>query len=179
AAAAAPRSAEEKPAEEKAQANRHAERLKSMKKARTELAARSGRASGDRKAAKDAPARMDEADKAELFFDAEVDQRESLRQLYRKLDKTWEWAANNYHHLTIDQQNAALITGSAFWKDYAEHDPAAPFLSRHLAAASRNFPEMLMALAVLDLPFESPKHETKFEGAVMNLTTGGPVVIFH
>ena len=102
-----------------------------------------------------------------------------LRQLYRKLDQTMEWAENNYHHLTIDQQHAGLVTVNAFWKDFAQHDPAGPFLSRNLAEASRNFPEMLLALAVIDLPFEAPKHETKFDGPKMTLTPGGPLVVFH
>ncbi|HVC92066.1 MAG TPA: hypothetical protein VND64_00155 [Pirellulales bacterium] len=119
------------------------------------------------------------SDSKSTFFDDSLGDREQLRQLYRKLDKTSEWAENNYHHLTIDQQTAALITVNAFWRDYAQHDPATPFLSRHLAAASRNFPEMLLALAVLDLPFESPKHETRFDDAAMTLTPGGPVIIFH
>ena len=115
--------------------------------------------------------------KDSLFFDAP--EGVQLRQLYRKLDQTLEWAENNYHHLTIDQQHAGLVTVNAFWKDFAQHDPAGPFLSRNLAEASRNFPEMLLALAVLDLPFEAPKHDTKFDGAKMTLTPGGPIVVFH
>src|SRR6185503_19162348 len=59
------------------------------------------------------------------------------------------------------------------------HDPAAPFLSRNLAEASRNFPEMLLALAVLDLPFEAGKHETKFDGTKMTLTPANSLVVFH
>ncbi len=179
-APAAPMAAADMPADAKASGKRLAERMEAGKFSRAAMPARGGRAGGRRKASDDAAgAVMEEADKETPFFDTAGDQREQLRQLYRKLDKTWEWAENNYHHLTIDQQNAALVTVNAFWKDYAQRDPAASFYSRHLAAASRNFPEMLLALAVLDLPFESPKHETKFEGAVMNLTPGGPVVIFH
>ena len=115
-----------------------------------------------------------------LFFDKAPDVSMMLgRQLYRRLAKTMEWAENQYHHLTIDQQHAELITVNAFWKDFAQHPPATPFLSRNLAEASRNFPEMLLALAVLDLPFESPQHKTEFEGAKMTLTPGGPLVVFH
>ncbi|HTN75370.1 MAG TPA: hypothetical protein VL096_08990, partial [Pirellulaceae bacterium] len=116
------------------------------------------------------------------FFDADgvqAKRREEIRALYRKLDKTMEWAENNYHHLTIDQQNANLITVNAFWRDYAQHDPKQPFLSRNLAEASHNFPELMLALAVLDLPFESPKHTTAFANAEMTLTPGGPLVVFH
>ncbi len=116
------------------------------------------------------------------FFDAdgvERKQREVARQFYRKLDKTMEWAENNYYHLTIDQQNAGLIGVSAFWRDYAESDPNKPFLSKNLAEGSRNFPEMMYALAVLDLPFEAAKHTSKFEGTTMTLTPGGPLVVYH
>jgi hypothetical protein len=116
---------------------------------------------------------------AYFYSESEVQRRAGIRLLYRKLDKTMEWAENNYYHLTIDQQTSALVTVNAFWKDFAERDPAQPFYSKNLAEASRNFPEMLLALALLDLPFESPKHETKFEGSQMTLTPGGPLVVFH
>jgi hypothetical protein len=124
---------------------------------------------------------LSDAEHESLFFDSTDSpmQAPQLRQLYRKLDQTMEWAENNYHHLTIDQQHAGLVTVNAFWKDFAQHDPVGPFLSRNLAEASHNFPEMLLALAVLDLPFKSPKHETKFDGPNMTLTPGGPLVVFH
>ncbi len=118
--------------------------------------------------------------RADVFFDEYADAATiSIRRLYRKLDKTMEWAENNYHHLTIDQQNGGLVTVNAFWKDYASHDAATPFLSRHLAEATDNFSEMLFALAVLDLPFEPGKHETKYDGAKMTLSPASPMIIFH
>ncbi len=121
------------------------------------------------------------AGKAELFFDDMSDERKSVRQLYRQVDKTQEWAENNYYHLTIDQQNADLITVNAFWRDYANYDPArgAGFRSIHLAQAARNFPEMMFALAVLDLPFQAAEHASKFNQAEMTFTAGSPLVVFH
>jgi hypothetical protein len=103
----------------------------------------------------------------------------ATRQLYRRLDPTQEWAENNYYHLPIQQQVAALVPPSAFWLDYARHDGKGPFLSRHLADPTRNFTEMLLALAVLDLPFEAAKHDVKFDGGRMTLTPAGPAVAFH
>ncbi|MEK6262775.1 MAG: hypothetical protein AABP62_29610 [Planctomycetota bacterium] len=118
--------------------------------------------------------------RVDVFFDESAEVAGlGIRQLYRKLDKTMEWAENNYHHLTIDQQHGGLVTVNAFWKDYASHDAAKPFLSRHLAEATDNFSEMMFALAVLDLPFEPGKHETKFDGAKMTLSPATPVVVFH
>jgi hypothetical protein len=110
-----------------------------------------------------------------------ADDREKarIRQLYRPLDPTIEWAENNYYHLPIQQQVADLVPVSPFWLDYARHDGKGPFLSRHLAEAGRNFTEMVFALAVLDLPFESPKHDVVFKDGRMTLTPAGPVVAFH
>ncbi len=115
------------------------------------------------------------------FFDADADRRGLVRQYYQKLDKTQEWAENNYYHLSIEKQTADLITVSAFWRDYAERDArrGAPFRSETFAEASRNFPEMMFALAVLDLPFKAEEHETEFDNAEMTLTTGSPIVVFH
>jgi hypothetical protein len=49
----------------------------------------------------------------------------------------------------------------------------------HLAEASRSFPEMMFALAVLDLPFTAGQHETEFQDGAMKLTAGSPLVVFH
>ncbi|MCE9528447.1 MAG: hypothetical protein K8R36_20585, partial [Planctomycetales bacterium] len=110
---------------------------------------------------------------------AEAERRKAVRKLYRQLDATQEWAENNYYQLPPEQQAATLVTVNAFWKDFAAHDAKRPFLSPHLAEASRNFTEIMFALAVLDLPAEGAKHETKFAGKQMTLTAGGPLIVFH
>lgn len=123
----------------------------------------------------------EKADRLSLFFDADADLRQSVRQLYRQVDKTQEWAENNYYHLTVDQQRADLIPVNAFWRDYARHDPAPgqTFRSVHLAEACGSFPEMMFALAVLDLPFRAGEHATAFDQAQLTLTAGSPLVVFH
>jgi hypothetical protein len=117
-----------------------------------------------------------------LYFGMEPDggrELEDLRALYRQPEKTKEWAENNYHHLTIDRQDANLITVNGFWRDYARHPANEPFVSRNFAEASRNFPEMLLALAVLDLPFVSPKQEPVFDKAKLTLTPPEQAVAAH
>src|SRR5205807_1900238 len=76
-------------------------------------------------------------------------------QYYRKLDKTMEWVESSYYHLPLEQQTSALITANPFWRDDAANDPARPLLSINMAEATHNFPEMLAALALLDLPFKA------------------------
>jgi hypothetical protein len=99
-----------------------------------------------------------------------------------QLGPTKEWAENNYYKLRIDEQSAELVTVNAFWRDYAAWVAAGSkggFVSSNVAEASRNFTEMMLALAVLDLPFEAAKHTTKADNGQFTFTAGGPVILYH
>ena len=119
-----------------------------------------------------------------LYFgrDAAEAARKQVRVYYRQLGPTKEWAENNYWHLRITQQDGNLIPVSAFWRDYAKWvaDGAQDaFISPNVAEASHNFAEMMLALAVLDLPFEAAKHDGKADSGQFTLTAGGPVILYH
>ena len=105
------------------------------------------------------------------------------RLFYRHLGPTKELAENNYYQLGIDQQKAGLITVNAFWRDYAawvaSGSKARDFVSTNIAEAAGSFSEMMLALAVLDLPFESAKHATKTDKGQFTFTAGGPCIVFH
>ncbi len=108
--------------------------------------------------------------------------RQEVRIFFRALGPTKEWAENNYDKLRITDQTADLVTANAFWRDYAAWVAAGSkggFVSSNTAEASRNFTEMLLALAVLDLPFEAPKHSTKADNGQFTFTAGGPCVVYH
>lgn len=115
--------------------------------------------------------------------DAAADAYGDVRILYRALGPTKEWAENNYHQRRIAEQDASLVVVNAFWRDYAAWVAAGArggFVSANLAeAGTGGFTGMMLALAVLDLPFDAPKHTTKAEGAQFTFTAGGPCVIFH
>ncbi|MBE7496404.1 MAG: hypothetical protein HS117_15790 [Verrucomicrobiaceae bacterium] len=119
-----------------------------------------------------------------LYFGTEVAARarQEVRVFYRALGPTKEWAENNYYKRRIDEQDAELITVNAFWRDYAAWVAAGSrggFVSANIAEACHSFPEMMLALAVLDLPFEAPKHTTKAENGQFIFTAGGPCILFH
>ncbi len=145
--------------------------------ARQESSARSLRRGRDKGEAKKAmsEATLDEADA--FADDRELQSR--VEQYYRTLDKTMEWAESNYFQVPSQEQHATLIPVSAFWRDFATHDQAKPFVSTNMAEASRNLPEMLAALALLDLPFEAGKHTTEFDGSRMTFTAKSPSIVFH
>lgn len=98
---------------------------------------------------------------------------------YRPLGATREWAENNYYRLPIGEQDADLVSINAFWRDFAAWDGKAPFLSIHLAEAHRSFTEMMLALAVLDLPFDAPAHTLKSDNNTFTFTAAGPVMVFQ
>jgi hypothetical protein len=101
---------------------------------------------------------------------------------YRHLGSTKEWAENNYYKLRIAEHNADLITVNAFWRDYAAWVAAGSnggFVSSNVAEAAGNFAEMMLALAVLDLPFEAAEHKTKTENGQFTFTAGGPCILYH
>ena len=96
--------------------------------------------------------------------------RAEVRAYYRQIGPTKEWAENNYYQLRIEQQGADLVTVNAFWRDYAQwiaDGAKAPFLSQNIAEAHRNFTEMMLTMAVLDLPFEAAR------------PAKGPAIVYH
>ncbi|MEC8928735.1 MAG: hypothetical protein VX705_05930 [Verrucomicrobiota bacterium] len=115
-----------------------------------------------------------------LYYHADrLSRREATRQFFRKLPPTKEWAENNYYQLPIAQQVASLIDVNAFWTDYAAIAPGTAFFSGNFIYATGNFAEMMLALAVLDLPFEAPKHIAKTEKRSFRLTAGEHLVVCH
>lgn len=126
-------------------------------------------------------------DKMEMDIDAlEADEealdmfaREQVRHLYRAPDTTREWAENNYYKLRIHEQGSDLIPINAFWRDFAEHDRNAPFWSRHIAYATSSFTEMMLALSVIDLPFDAAKHQVTYRQSSMQLSATSPCIVFH
>jgi autotransporter-associated beta strand protein len=108
--------------------------------------------------------------------------RQEVRILFRALGPTKEWAENNYDKLRISEQDADLVSVNAFWRDYAAWVASGSkggFVSSNVAEASRSFTEMMLALAVLDLPFEAPKHSTKADNGQFTFSAGGPCILYH
>jgi hypothetical protein len=130
------------------------------------------------KESKDAEGRVDE-DGAVAFFADDTSKLGTVAQFYRKLDKTMEWVESNYYHLPIVEQVPALIAVNEFWKDLSAHDPQQPFLATSMAEPTHNFHEMLMAISLLDLPFEAKEHKTEFVGVKMTLSAASPMIVYH
>jgi len=130
-------------------------------------------------AAKDkAPARRRMADEKGLA-DRDAERRAELQdqQLYRAPSRTRAWVENDYWHRRLHEMNGEMIALNAFWTDYAERKGAGPFLSSHFPEATGSFAEMMLALAVLDLPFEADEPEVAIEGVRLTMKTATPLLL--
>ncbi len=135
-----------------------------------------------RKASRSRYAKGTPADKAPAF-DAYADDfglnASDAEALYRAVESTKEWAETNYYRLPIDAHTFSLITESRFWLDFSRYEGEDGFGSRNLGEAARNVHEMLLALAVLDLPFASPESKMEIDGSRMVFTAADNAIAFH
>jgi hypothetical protein len=102
----------------------------------------------------------DASGKAQRSLASDAAMRRPSRSLYRGPGATKSYVEDNYWHRRIWEQDAAFLTPTAFWLDFARAGDDKAFLSKHFALATRHVNEMLLALALLDLPFEASDHTT-------------------
>jgi hypothetical protein len=115
-------------------------------------------------------------------FAANLGLRKQARAFYRKTGKVMEWAESNYYRITIQNQNANLVPIHSFWSDYAKHlstDGENPFLSGNFIYATRNANEMLLALSVLDLPFNPEETKTEIDERSVTIQPRQNFLLFH
>ncbi len=95
---------------------------------------------------------------------------------YRDLAKTVEYAETHYWKTRLSQMDARLVTVSPFWVDFASAGTG-PFASTSFPFANRSLTEKLLALALLDLPFEGSEPEAAADGRSVTLTAGAPTFL--
>ncbi len=130
-----------------------------MDKAVRERAAMAAPAAPMKKAEK----MMFAADEAEELLDVDDAVAEEPSPLFKNVDRTREYMENNYYGLKPAQTGPGLIGANRFWYDFAS-DGKRPFLSSNIGTVSGRFTDIMLALALTDLPFENPEHEISMKG---------------
>lgn len=75
-------------------------------------------------------------------------------QLFQQLDATKQWADNHWDRVRVANTDESLIPINAFWLDWVQHEQGS-FLSEHMLVSAQNRHAALLALALLDIPFET------------------------
>jgi hypothetical protein len=119
-------------------------------------------------------AEMQEESNAD-FDDGIMDRRREAAPMYRAVDKTQEWAENNWWHRTPAECDADMIEPNRLWRDVARHRGPG-FLSPWLGLASGSFAEAMCALAVTDLPFVAGSHAIVAAGPRLTVTAAANVL---
>ncbi len=93
-------------------------------------------------------------------------------------DHTKLWREANYYKST-KPTDETLIPLNRFWLDLAAWDGKGPFLSPHFNACHTNANEVLMCLALLDLPFKAERPEVTVDGSTLRVKAKEPMLLFY
>jgi hypothetical protein len=108
---------------------------------------------------------------------ADIQSRGAVAQLYRAVESTKLLVEHNYWHRRIDQTTPDIVAPNQFWVDYATAAAGLPFVSAAIVQTGGSFLETMMALSVLDLPFEAGKHEVTVDGDKRTLRAATPLLL--
>ncbi|MFO1062735.1 MAG: hypothetical protein U0892_02525 [Pirellulales bacterium] len=137
-----------------------------------------------RSADKDEKAKADgQANGADRFyFDsrklAESKDRADQLRFFQSLDATRQWAESQYHHVRLNDQTPSLVPPSAFWKEVLAQDGKSGFLSQNIDLPVNSVNEALLALAVIDLPWESEAAAMAVENDRLTVTAKQPAIAY-
>ena len=124
------------------------------------------------------PAEPAAPSKKRYFARDRQEAKNQVQRLYRQVDQTKEWAENNYFQRYPSEQLHNLVKVNAFWLDWAKHKGTS-FLSQHLSLAHGNASEVLIALAISDLPFEEAKHKIEAKDQHVQITADSRGLLYN
>ena len=106
-------------------------------------------------------------------------ERGGQRRLFVPMDKTEEWAENNYYRLPIGDEHPDLVPVNAFWKDYAAWDGEGAVPVRALLRGLQQLPrhDVGPGRAGSAVQGGGPKAE-RADGSI-TLQVEEPVIVFH
>ncbi|MBM4063784.1 MAG: hypothetical protein FJ265_22195, partial [Planctomycetes bacterium] len=127
-----------------------------------------------------AAAEMDRLEAGETLakkLGEEARSRGRVSQLYRAVEPTKLYVEHDWWHRRLDQTTPDVVAPNQFWVDYAMAPAGAPFVSAAVVQTANSFLEAMMALSVLDLPFEAGKHEVTADGDQRTLKAATPLLL--
>ncbi|KAG9402438.1 hypothetical protein AC1031_007050 [Aphanomyces cochlioides] len=130
--------------------------------------------------------------------DSDTERKAKRRKVFKAPGKTKMTQERRYHDGKDEPQRllGGLVTAvtalttkqwglsamNTFWLEYAryikEQKWDTPFLSAHFPVAASSFAEIMLALAVLTLPFQSSQWEIDATDSSLNIRTTSPVIVY-
>jgi len=98
------------------------------------------------------------------------------------MSNTRQYAETTYYGVDSQTQSSDLISPNRFWADYAKfilEKSSGGFVSQWFQIATKNLNEMLLALAVLDVPLEGTEPKTEnLGGHKVKLVAQCPIILY-
>ncbi|RMG32793.1 MAG: hypothetical protein D6725_16950 [Planctomycetota bacterium] len=110
---------------------------------------------------------------------AELAVRGRAQRFYRPMEKTREWAESNYYRRRLADEWSEMIPVSRFWLEAAKGSDIEPVLAPSVIEATRNFHEAMLALALLDVPFQPAEHRFEYSGSDLKITAGSNALVYY
>ncbi|QDU85408.1 hypothetical protein Pla163_25370 [Planctomycetes bacterium Pla163] len=111
------------------------------------------------------------------YIGTDADTRANSDGFFRPLDATRTFAEHNYYQRLIAEHTADLVGINRFWADFAVHVEGTPFVSPHVVEVASHVNEILLALALLDLPFDAAEHAIVTSAGSLTLTAASPLLL--
>lgn len=105
--------------------------------------------------------------------------QQGLVAFYQAIKVTERWVESAWWRIPQTTSTADRIPVNRFWREYASHTAGEAFLSPSFVHCSANVSEVLLALAVLDLPEKAAEPEMVLDGRSIRWTAPGPAIVFH
>lgn len=111
-----------------------------------------------------------------------LEQRNQVKTQFQELENASEYCETHYFKNT-NMRVPNLISANKFWDDFAHHilKEGKPhgFVSENFIYATNSTTELIMMLAVIDLPFDEPTHRIGIEGNKgIKVDTAGNMAVF-
>ncbi len=107
----------------------------------------------------------------------ELDQRGRTQNYFRELGVTELLVETQYYQHHTATSGTLTVEANEFWLDLAEAQAGEPFISTHFAEPTGNLGEMLLALAMLDLPFTPADHTSASVEGEVQVNAKGPLLL--
>lgn len=100
------------------------------------------------------------------------------QKMFASLEATRKWAESQFYHVGLERQTRDLVPASKYWLDYLNQKDKEAFVADSLDLPTHTINEAIMALAVLDLPFESTTPELSVENDRLLISTKSAVAAY-
>jgi len=116
-------------------------------------------------------------------FEGQMKQRQLVRQGFQELENTKEYIERGYYNIASQEEARRLVQHNQFWSEaiahFTEKDLTSTFLTQSYIYSAMNVTQIIGALSLLTLSFESGNHVyNNTEGRGLDIKADSNIILF-